>query len=396
MTVSDYNITILGGSFAGLSIAHYLLRHTIPALEASNESRKYKVTLITPSTHFFFKVGAPRLCSPQLASIDKAFIPIDDGFKNYPSDRFHFVQGEATALDHDQKTISVTLTDSSETVTAAYDTLVLATGTTSTSALWTLHGSHLTSRAAFKDLLLRLPTAHSITIVGGGPAGVETAGELAAQYGRSKAITLLSGTTRLLHRLPPRAGRDAAAYLARLGVTVRHDLRLSSSSAIDAATGRTRLALSDGSTQTVDLFIDATGGKPNSAFLPAAWLTASGHVATDGGTLRATAAGTRGVYAVGDVASYSLGSIFDVNNAIAPLASSILVDLAAGTASAATQKIHKQSRTTTQLVPIGPNGGVGLLFGWRVPSWFVWLIKARTYFFEKAEALVMGKDWAKA
>lgn len=393
MAPSDYNITILGGNFAGLSIAHYLLRHTIPALEASNESTKYKITLITPSTHFFFKVGAPRLLSPKLAPIDKAFIPIADGFKDYPADRFHFVQGEATALDQEKKTISVTLTETGETTTVTYDSLVLATGTTSNSALWTLHGSHLKSRATFKDVLLRLPSAQSITIVGGGPAGVETAGEIAAQYGHTKSITLLSGNTRLLHRLRPDTSADAATYLTKLGVTVTHDLRLASTAVLDDTTGRTELLLSDGSTRTTDLFIDATGGKPNTAFLPPSWLTPKGYVETDVKTLRATAAGPN-VYAVGDVASYSLGSIFDVNNAIAPLASSILVDLSSGTA--AKQKIHNQANTMTQLVPIGPSGGVGLLFGWRVPSWFVWLIKGRTYFFDKAEALVMGRDYVKA
>lgn len=411
MAASDHNIIILGGNFAGLSIAHYLLRHTIPALEASsNASQKYKVTLISPSTHLFFKVGAPRLCSPALAPIDKAFLPIADGFKTYPPDRFRFLQGEATDLAQDTKTITVTLTESNEpttTTTVTYDSLVLATGTTSNSPLWTLHGSHLTSRAAFKDLLLRLPHAHTITIVGGGPAGVETAGELAAQYGRSKSITLLSGTTRLLPRLPPPTSRDAAAYLsAKLGVTVTHNLRLASASALDDATGRTRLALDDGTTRTTDLFIDATGAKPNTSFLPPAWLNANGYVQTDVRTLRATAAGPH-VYAVGDVASYSLGSLFDVNNAIAPLASSVLVDLSSSSSSSGMgggsaavakkkQKIHKQSETMTQLVPIGPGGGVGLLFGWRVPSWLVWAAKGRSYFFWMAEGVVRGKDYVKA
>jgi len=399
MAASDYNITILGGNFAGLSIAHYILRHTIPALKASNQNRKYRVTLISPSTHFFFKVGAPRLLSPELAPIDKAFVPIDDGFKNYPADRFHFVQGEATDLAQDKKTISVALTESGQTITVAYDTLVLATGTTSNSALWTLHGPHLKSRATFKDVLLRLPSAQSITIVGGGPAGVETAGEIAAQYGHSKTITLLSGNTRLLHRLRPAISRDAATYLAKLGVIVTHDLRLTAPAVLDEQTGQTQLSLSDGSTHTTDLFIDATGGKPNTSFLPASWLTPKGYVETDVKTLRATAAPPH-VYAVGDVASYSLGSIFDVNNAIAPLASSILVDLSAepatATATAAKQKIHNQSNTMTQLVPIGPSGGVGLLFGWRVPSWFVWLVKGRTYFFPMAKDLVMGKGYVKA
>ena len=49
-----------------------------------------------------------------------------------------------------------------------------------------------------------------------------------------------------------------------------------------------------------------------------------------------------------------------------------------------------------QVVPIGPSGGVGIIAGWRVPSWFVWLIKARTYFIEKADEIVMGTEFLKA
>lgn len=419
MTASEHNITILGGNFAGLSITHYLLRHTIPALEASNRSKTYKVTVVCPSSHFFFKVGAPRLVSPELAPIDKAFIPINDGFKHYSKDRFCFVQGEATELKEDKRIITVKLTEYGDTIVVPYDSLILATGTTSKSALWTLHGSHLKTRAAFQDLLPRLPEAQSITVVGGGPAGVETAGELGAQYGRKKDITILSGSTRLLHRLRPAISSDAASHLSKLGVTVTHNLKVESSF-LNERTGQTQLSLSDGSTISTDIFIDATGGTPNTSFLPASWLTPKGYVETDVKTLRATAAGPN-VYAVGDVASYSLGGILDVNNAIVPLASTISVDLSSlsspaetnemphdknngglrsfcpsSTAPTPKQKLYDQSLTETQIVPIGPKGGVGAVFGWRVPSWFVWALKSRTYMFEKAEELVMGVDYVKA
>lgn len=108
----------------------------------------------------------------------------------------------------------------------------------------------------------------------------------------------------------------------------------------------------------------------------------------------------KGVYAIGDVASYSLGGVFDVNDAVRPLTSSLLVDLSEGKSSGAhgpkqllfVQKTIKE----TQLVPIGPKGGVGALFGWRLPSFMVWLAKARTFFIELAPGVVTGKDFVKA
>lgn len=114
--------------------------------------------------------------------------------------------------------------------------------------------------------------------------------------------------------------------------------------------------------------------------------------------MRAKAA--RGVYAIGDVASYSLGGVFDVKDAVRPLTSSVLVDLSEGRHSGThgpkqipfVQKALKES----QIVPIGPKGGVGAMFGWRMPSFMIWLAKARTYFIEMAPGAVSGKDFLKA
>lgn len=162
--------------------------------------------------------------------------------------------------------------------------------------------------------------------------------------------------------------------------------------------GKTTVQLSDQTTQTVDVYIDATGGRPNSAWLPSSWLNERGYVETDRETMRVKAA--KGVYAIGDVASYSLGGVFDVVDAVRPVASSVLVDLSEGGHSGAhgpkqipfVQKTIKE----TQIVPIGPKGGVGALFGWRIPSLMVWLVKARTFFIEKAPGAVEGKDFVKA
>lgn len=172
-----HNILILGANFGGIGAAHYLLKHTIPTLESNDKSTKYKVILVSPSTHFFWKIGAPRtLVSPDLIPISKAFAPIQDAFKDYPSDRFELVLGSATGLDEGRKNVTIKPLAPSSATLLSYSTLIIATGTTSTSPLWTLHGSHENSIAAFKTLHQSLPDALTIFIAGGGPAGAETAG----------------------------------------------------------------------------------------------------------------------------------------------------------------------------------------------------------------------------
>ena len=85
----------------------------------------------------------------------------------------------------------------------------------------------------------------------------------------------------------------------------------------------------------------------------------------------------------------------DATDAIRPLCSSILADLSPEPKKVK-QTPYNRSEKMTQVVPIGPKGGVGMLFGWKVPSLMVWGIKSRTYFVEMVEPTVMGASMVKA
>ena len=178
-----HDIVVVGGSFAGVSTAHYLLRHTIPKLEALDSKQTYKVTLISTTDRLFFKVGSPRtIASPDLIPIDKVLLPIADAFKSYPQDHFELVIGTATSVDEGAKTLSVKIhgeTDGpTKTATIPYATLVIGTGSRSASPLWHLQDTPEQTSAELKKIhaALQKPGNSSVVIAGGGPAGVETAG----------------------------------------------------------------------------------------------------------------------------------------------------------------------------------------------------------------------------
>ncbi|KAI3573692.1 hypothetical protein IWW34DRAFT_754329 [Fusarium oxysporum f. sp. albedinis] len=398
-----HNIVILGGNFAGVSTAHYLLRHVLPALNSTNGNKPgYKVTLVSPSSHTFFKIAAPRaLISAEVVPLDKCFASIPDGFSQYNQFEFGFVQGEAIQVDETLRIVSVSSADHATIIPVQYDSLVIATGTTSPSPLWTLHGDFKHTAAAFEDMHQRLPQAKTIIIVGGGPTGVETAGEIAHFY-KEKHITLLSGNIRLLPRLShATVSKSAERQLESLNVKTIHNIKVNS--ATELPNGQTSVSLSDGSSRTVDIYINAIGGAPNTAFLPASWLNESKHVATDGSTLRATKAPTC-TYSIGDAASYSKGGIMDAKYPVPALCYSILSDLreatngkdgGVGAKAPLKESTYKQIKTELQFVPIGPKGGVGVAFGYYVPSFFVWLLKSRTFFLEKAPELATGKEFSK-
>ncbi|KAI9741609.1 MAG: hypothetical protein M1835_003096, partial [Candelina submexicana] len=385
------NIVVLGGSFSGLGIAHNLLRHTIPALTSADPSTSYKVLLITPSTHFLWMIGAPRaLISEDLIPIDKTLLPIKDGFKDYPAEAFEFIQGEAIGLEIDSRKVIVKLTTSGSERSVDYHALVIATGGHTSSALWSQHGSHEKTVTALKETREALPSAESIVVLGGGAAGTETAGELGSAFGKKKDITLISGSNRLLPKNNATLGENAETYLKNMGVKVRHGVRVSKSE--KTSTGQTTLTLTDGATMTTDVFIEATGVSPNTSWLPKELLDAKGFVKTDPDYLRVVGAGER-VYAIGTVGSYSRGSVFDSNDAIAPLMTNMEYDLSNGKTGKEKKVVLNQKETI--VVPVGRDKGVGILFGWKVPSLMVWGIKGRTFFVEKAPEEVKGTKYTK-
>ena len=400
-----HDIVVVGGSFAGLSIAHYLLRHTIPKLEASNAGQTYKLTLVSTTDRFFFKIGSPRtVASPNLIPAEKLLIPIADAFKSYSADHFKLVIGTATGLDAGEKIVSVEGISGSSTI--AYSTLIIATGSRTSSPLWTLQDNYQQTDSELKKTHSALQNAETVLVAGGGPAGVETAGpiplppmptipanpftgEIAYAYPKHKT-TILSGSTRLLSRLRPAIGAAAESQLSKLNVTTKHNVRVVSSH--PEGEDKTVVNLSDGNAMTVDVYIDATGPVPNSSWLPKSFLNDNGTVKTELTTLRTP---TPGVYAIGDVASYSKKVLFDVQDAVRPLASSILHDLTEGNQKP--KEVHyKQMQKELQVVPVGQKAGVGIVMGWKVPSWFVWMVKGKTYFIEKAEETVRGGGFVKA
>ena len=378
------NIVILGGSYAGLAVAHGILK-AIPGLKTQT-GKSYKVTMIANSTHFWFSVGAPRaMFIPYPKDIMDSFIPVEKGFKQYDSGLFDFVHAEITGIEGEKKTVSYKLkNDKDETApttdTINYDTLVLATGAKGPSPLYSYQGSHIPTLDAYKDIQSRLPSAKSILIVGGGTAGTETAGGIGHLHGEKtsspKDITILSGHERLLKGLRPSIGQRAQEILEGMGVKVEHNLQLKDSS--DLGNGTTKVVLSDDSTRTVDMLIVATGRKPANSYLPSSVLDDQGRVVCDEYT---RVPSLKDVWVNGDLAQNSPGGLMYVQFAAPTTAANIIVELGG---KGKLKKYKPLTTKETQFVPVGPNYGVGAAFGWWVPSAVVRMVKGKNMFFPNA------------
>jgi NADH dehydrogenase FAD-containing subunit len=408
--MSTKNIVILGGSYGGISTAHYLLKHVVPTLP---EKDSYQVVVVSTASQVFCRPACPRaMISDEMFAQDKLFVNIPKLFEQYPKDNFRFVQGTATELDHANRSVSISSADGS-TEKLYFYALVIATGASTPSPLLGLNhdeGFLRTSWAAFRKAL---PNAKSIVIAGGGPAGIETAGEL-GEYLNGKAgmftsklsdpkvaITVVTAGSEILPGLRPSIAKDAEAYLPKVGVTLIKNGRVKSVTPNGAGTGdvasKSSVTLEDGKTLDADIYIPATGTRPNTSFIDRDLLTKDGRVETSSSTLRVDKAGPR-VYAVGDAASYALPAIHVLFEAIPVLGANIKRDLllAAGKEESAVgeDRIFKEDTRQTQMVLVGKSKGVGAAMGYQLPSFAVKMIK-RDYWLWTTGDLWSGKQWAK-
>lgn len=438
------NIVVLGASFAGLSVAHFFLDNTVNRLRTTMQAPNYRLIIVSPSTHIYWNIGAPRaLVAPGLISQDDAFIPIEPGFHRHRGAKFHLLQGEAQSLDVSARTVTVELfgltaqkragnvlkrasvattkspvaSMNPKVQTFPYHALIMATGTSAHSSLLSLHGPHLNTIGALNQFHAQIPGAKSIIICGGGPSGVETAGQLATYLNYSnthslpfvrskikqpKKIILISGSSRCLPHLKESVGRKAEQELLKLGVEIVHNLRVVAANEGFDLTGQTRVVLSNDTTITADLYVACTGVAPNTSYVPPALLNSASYIETNPDTMRVDAAGPR-VFAVGDVASYSQNYVLDVYAAVPVVMHNLLNDLVAHELRLASpyggnqDKIDAmwdaqfvQRAIDSQLCPITRFGGVGVLLGYRVPSFMVFLLKGRDYRVHKAKAVVVN------
>ena len=342
----------------------------------------------------------------------KLFVDISGLFEQYSEQSVRFIHGMATHLDHQQRTVSINLTVGNSEKIKFY-ALVIATGASTTSPLLSMNPNNGSLRDNWRRFREGLTSARSIVIAGGGPAGIETAGELGeflnghAGWFSSKLvnpkvpITVVTAGSQILPALRPSIAGTAESYLAKVGVTVMKNARVKTvvpaGAGTDEITAKATLTLEDGNTLQADLYIPATGMAPNTDFIDKEMLTTDGRVDTNALTLRVDKAGPR-VYAVGDVASYARPAVHLIFEAIPVLCANIKRDLilAADTnAKVDEDRVYKEDTRETQLVPIGRSKGVGAAMGWQIPSLLVWLIKGRDYWLWTTGDLWSGKHWAK-
>jgi NADH dehydrogenase FAD-containing subunit len=230
-------IIILGGSYGGLSTAHYLIKHVIQSLP---EKELYEVIIVSASSQALCRPACPRaMISGKMFAQGKLFVSISKSFGKYSNSSFRFIHGTAMELDHINRTVSVNLAIGG-TKKHKFYALVIATGASTPSPLLSLNRDEDFLRTKWAEFRKALKTAKKIVISGGGPSSVEIAGEL-GEYLNGRAgwfspkpshpnvtITLVTASSQILPALRPAIAKKAEVFLAQVGVTVIKNARVKS------------------------------------------------------------------------------------------------------------------------------------------------------------------------
>lgn len=353
-------VVIIGGSFAGLKAAKHIL--------ARGDS-DVSVTVVSKSTHAFYTFAAPRLIVEPFHK-DKTLFDVEESLNKYnKNSQVNFIHGSVESVKLKDRSIDVL--SNGQTQSLSYDVLVIASGTRYGTPTFKLLDDYTLTIKSIEKINKDIKAANKIAVIGGGPTGVETAGEIAYEYGKTKSITLYTGSKGPLSYLGDHRSRQAVLKLQKLGVEVVNSVR---PRVKDSKT----LTFEDGSAAEYDVVIEAVGLKPNSEFLPAEILDESGYVLTNEYLQLES---HPEVVAGGDIVSGTEKDVVTLSYVQWATLEKTLDYLL--NKSQDRRQVMKPIKRTI-FVPISREGGIGVLFGFGVPNFLVRMLKAKDFMISKA------------
>ncbi|CAG9956681.1 unnamed protein product [Clonostachys rosea f. rosea IK726] len=381
-------VVILGAGWAGLSLAHQLLQNVAPKVPGT------KVILVSPNSHFFWNIAAPRGVISGEISDSHLFSPILPAFDHYQHhEQFEFILGAARSIGHASNTVQIQLNQKQGDVLTrvdtlrevVYDHLIIATGSRIVSNLpFKSVGSYEDHLEAWHELQAKIDAAGTIVIAGGGPTGVEVAGELASKFGRTKEITLVENSESLLYGRLPSVSETAERDLEKLGVRMIYKNRATQSADDDSHT----IHLSKGGTLTADLFLPLYGVVVNNAFIPDELMDWEGNLKLDS-TLRVV--GTTNIWGVGDVGNVEpkqLSSVLSQVEFLSGVLESVLVE---GKPVEEISKVYTPVIRSPLFIALGRHLATGQFGSWKIFGFIVSFLKGRKLYLNNASGFIGGK-----
>ncbi|KAL5094093.1 hypothetical protein Trisim1_008203 [Trichoderma cf. simile WF8] len=374
-------IVVLGVGVAAAPLIRQTMRNVVL------KEKDYNMIVVAPNTHFHWPIAMPRVVVPGQLADDKAMIDLRPFFKEYPADKFEFVQGVASAMDPASNTVDVLLS-SGASRTINYHTLVVATGTSSKDNMpWKSMGDTEHTKSRLREVQEQIKNAKSIVIAGGGQTGAETAGELGFEYskeGRKEVYFIYNDSLPLAPPVMDSVRKQTKTELEKLKVKLVPNTKVTN---VEYSGNDTILTLtsSDGKTRTLttQAYLPTTGGTPNSSFVPAALLDSEGYINQ---TASLQAKGYNNIFVIGDIGNLE-GSKAGVADAqTVHLIKALPIYLKGGA-----MPVYTPSTKVMVGITLGRSRGTGQMGSFKVFSFLIHYAKGRFLGTDYAHLIAAGK-----
>ena len=344
-------VTIYGAGVAGVKLANAL-------------QHRANVRLVSPIDYFEVPMAMPRnLVEPTFA--ERSVVPLESIKLNV-----EHIRGRLISF---RDNVGVVETASGERLQLSSDVSALATGSRYANTLTRSHtGNANERRNEFETHAQRLRNAQQIVIVGGGPIGIELAGEISQDYPSKQVIIVESGLD-ILNGTSRKVSTHALQTLKDRGVEIHLNQRI-----IDPDYGiepEGGVARTDSGLEIpFDLIFWAVGSKPNTGYFPSDQLSEGQRIPVDQ-FLRVK--NTENVFALGDITNLDEVKKAIYLNDQVKVASRNIEAVLAGRHPSKTYKA--QTDNDIMVVTLGRKGGVGHLPGLGAvkSNWLVRMFKAK-------------------
>ncbi|RHZ59971.1 hypothetical protein Glove_360g151 [Diversispora epigaea] len=239
------NIVIVGGGYGGVEAA----------MKLENALHKtHQILLIERKTHFYHAIGGLRTI-------------VEDGFENkilIPYDSMFKFGGKilhATVINIHEKEIIVD-TETEFGTQIPFEYLIIATGSNYSYPGKTVSNKKDETVAHIVAQRNAVKNAENILIIGGGPVGIELAGEIASTYKNKQVILVSSGSNLLAENSSPKLKQRLVKHLTDLNVRLIFGEKIDISNIGDGLSPL-NLETNKGTQIESDVQFVAIGAKPN-------------------------------------------------------------------------------------------------------------------------------------
>lgn len=345
------SIVIYGGGLAGAQLAHIL-------------KDEAEITVVSPIDYFEVPMAMPR------AMVEPSFTKNSVVSLSASQPEVRHIHGRLVSFDSEGGSVE---TASGETLRLSADVSVLATGSSYANSLTRVQsGARADRQTEFDAFNAKLKNANRILIVGGGPIGVELAGEITEDY-PDKSVTVVESNDSLLKGTSRKVAAHAQKVLEGRGVAFHMGQRIVEPAyGVEPEGGKART--NTGQEIDYDLIFWAVGSRPNTDYLSTDQLTADKRIPMDE---HMRVQGMENVFAIGDITAYDeVKKAIYVIDHLKVVTKNIRAALK-GEALKATYKA--QTGNDIMLVTLGRNGGVAHfpVLGMVKANWLIRLIKGK-------------------